>query len=795
MPTRQEVLTKVREKYPQYKDIPDDDLASSLSKKYPVYAESLFDADGSDYDYATAKRLGMSPDPETKHWGSRIDLPAEEARSLGLPPGSGIMLKGAKHETWDKALEGEEKEGFEVVKGQNGRYYSIPKSSQRLKQNQDLEEMLGGKMINPESGELAYSDEDRARDEKNVLLSTLEKEQRTLADENQGREDRLSSGKLESATAGVASVPTGLVSLGSLALEKALERITGKPVPKGLKPVINEELRNITDEVVGEIGAANPTTAGLSAVGTQLASMGGVGGIGQLLAKGALKAAVKEFGKNAAINTAIGEGLRRVTGEETEGRDVALDFALGLAGGRNRRGEKALIEAGENTVGAVQSGLRKGVEKVEDLTSTPRGWIERQFENRRINQGDKQAQRESVEYLMEEAANKVSSPSATATLPGVSTSSAKAKQAVQKFLSTGGSVDENLQLQRDANLAINSTKGELGLLSRMIKEGEEHAVDFDKPDPMLIVGQEFMKRAKSLKELRSKYGKELGESVKDIPKDALTPKIEETTIQTPEGPAIQRTIRNSGVDPKLSMVKRMNEISELEGLSVSPDGNLDFSETSLRGERFKSVRQAIQNDFDEVTGMNPLQIHRKRQELFDVVNKVPYNERGLSEKGMNAMRQGLADVLEMVSPKYKELNRKVATIIEPLDELSSYLKLSDEANVPTNLLENEAAILARRLNSNAISNPRVAALINQLESRLAEEGIKFDTRLSRVQQMYNMMNRYYPEITRETSLQGQVRAANIPTSKGEIIKSIGQDFATTPSVRKKYLKDLIESLQ
>ena len=41
MPTRQEILERTKEKYPQYRDVPDDQLAVALSAKYPAYSEAL----------------------------------------------------------------------------------------------------------------------------------------------------------------------------------------------------------------------------------------------------------------------------------------------------------------------------------------------------------------------------------------------------------------------------------------------------------------------------------------------------------------------------------------------------------------------------------------------------------------------------------------------------------------------------------------------------------------------------------------------------------------------------------
>jgi hypothetical protein len=673
-------------------------------------------------------------------------------------------------------------------------------SGKRLSRNKEMEDVIGGQLVDPETGQVAYSDDQRAKDKKTLALAALEENQKRLAEENEGLELDRGSNKLTSAAMGAASVPIGIANLAEIGTRKGLQKFGGEIPPEIEKMLSSKEKQAVLDQMEASAGA-NPVTAGISSGIVNAASMGGPGGTVGLLRQGAIKEATKQATKDAVVNMTIGEGLRRVTGGDTEKQDVILDAILGgLGGGRNKPAEEALINTAEK-VGSFAKPLadasKEGAEKLRDSGLGASRWIQKEFEKRAINVGAKKAQEEAIEKLADEA---VTSASNKATGSNSITYNPKdVKEVTKKFLSTGKDIEENLQLQRDANLAINSTSGELNLLNRMIKEGEEHAVDFDKRNPQLTVGEEFLKRAEPLKKLRSQYGKELAQSVKDIPKDALVPKFEDVTVETPEGPATQRIIKNPGVDPRSAVLKRMNGVSELEGLTMDSKGNLDFSETSLRGKRSEAMRKQIQNDFDEIVDATPGQLHKKRQELFDEVSKVDYKARGATEKGMNAMRQGLADVLEQVSPKYKELNQKVATLIEPADELASLLKLSDETKVPTDFLENEAGLLARRLTSNAPSNPRIGALLDQIEKRLGEEGIKFDTRLPRVQQMYNMLNRYFPEITTETSLQGQVRNANIPTSKSGVANAIldrtVKDFGTSPSVRKKYLKDLINSLR
>ncbi len=78
-----------------------------------VIYSTPFDPEGSGYDYDTAINAGIRPD-ESGHWQSR-------------EPESGQILKGKKHKTWSKTVEGEKKAGYEIYKGKNGKYYSKPK--------------------------------------------------------------------------------------------------------------------------------------------------------------------------------------------------------------------------------------------------------------------------------------------------------------------------------------------------------------------------------------------------------------------------------------------------------------------------------------------------------------------------------------------------------------------------------------------------------------------------------------------------------------------------------------------
>lgn len=89
---------------------------------------SAFSPEGSGYDYSTARAAGMGPDgtgENAGHWGSVAPASAADRKKHKLPDNSFIMLKGRKHETWDRAVEAEEARGFRVIK-LGKRYYSVP---------------------------------------------------------------------------------------------------------------------------------------------------------------------------------------------------------------------------------------------------------------------------------------------------------------------------------------------------------------------------------------------------------------------------------------------------------------------------------------------------------------------------------------------------------------------------------------------------------------------------------------------------------------------------------------------
>ncbi len=91
-----------------------------------------FDPEGTGFDTKTFQERGLKRDA-TGHGQSRLPFSAQESASLGLPPNSGLILKGRKHPTFHLTIKGEEQAGFRIITVPSGplkgRLISVPKTT------------------------------------------------------------------------------------------------------------------------------------------------------------------------------------------------------------------------------------------------------------------------------------------------------------------------------------------------------------------------------------------------------------------------------------------------------------------------------------------------------------------------------------------------------------------------------------------------------------------------------------------------------------------------------------------
>ena len=329
-------------------------------------------------------------------------------------------------------------------------------------------------------------------------------------------------------------------------------------------------------------------------------------------------------------------------------------------------------------------------------------------------------------------------------------------------------------LLRDAQLITSANKAEKSIFRNMVERAKEFSLNRQAKDPASLVGREFRKRIETLETLRGKVGKKLG---------VIAQKISSKKV----------------VNVKETVLEELRKVRGLEGLKINSKGVLDFSDTVLSGSLTKSDRNIIQNAFNDLKNRSAGGLHRLRQEIFESLGgkkaaKVEFTE--TQEKALNAIRKGVADVLEQADSQYKILNKEYAQIAEPLKEVRRLFKRVIGAD--EDILDMKAGLLSRRLTSNTQSGPEIRQLLRNMEKIAAENGVKFDISVDKLQDFFNALDRYY-DIAKDTSFAGQTRIGTetLPTTRDfarKILeKSLGT-FGTTKAVQRKALDDLLKSL-
>ena len=248
-------------------------------------------------------------------------------------------------------------------------------------------------------------------------------------------------------------------------------------------------------------------------------------------------------------------------------------------------------------------------------------------------------------------------------------------------------------------------------------------------------------------------------------------------------------------EAKEAVLKRLREITGLKGLKTTMLGQLDFSNTVLASSLTKADRQAIRKIFSEaVRAGSGKQKHLLRQELFEILGGKKKSLQAITdtqEKAYEAIRKGLSDVLDTKSEGYKALNTQYAKVVRPLQDLRKFFR--GVAGADEDILEMSAGLLARRLTSNAASNPQLKAILRSLDNITSSVGRKAGASVADLQDFYNILNRYY-KIAGETGFQGQVKAGIESVSGvGQLISKTFTNVAgESVAVRQKALENLLK---
>ena len=309
------------------------------------------------------------------------------------------------------------------------------------------------------------------------------------------------------------------------------------------------------------------------------------------------------------------------------------------------------------------------------------------------------------------------------------------------------------------------TQAKFRELTEVVKKFEK---DHSGTNPIELVGKPTVTRLKDLDSRMTTVGKELEEisgTLGYVTTDELAPAV----------------------------MKKLNDVQGLRGLKMGDDGLLDFADTTLASNLSKADQKAIQEIFEEATTAGTGKAkHLLRQELFEILNGKKaslQNMTGTQEKAFNAVRQGLSDVLDTKNSAYKAKNMEYAKLVTPMTEMRKMMKQL-YPDIDEDILDMSAGLLARRLTSNSLTNPKIRLILRQLDEATAVKG-KTTLSVEALQDFYNILERYY-DIAEKTGFQGQITSAIEKGGIANFISDTAKKFGgRSDAVRQKALEDLI----
>lgn len=291
-----------------------------------------------------------------------------------------------------------------------------------------------------------------------------------------------------------------------------------------------------------------------------------------------------------------------------------------------------------------------------------------------------------------------------------------------------------------------------------------------KTNPIELVGKPITDRINQLKSSVGKIGQKLGQASEKL-----------------------GTVSNKELTPMI--LESLKKVPGLRGLKMNSKGILDFSDTNIASSLSLSDQKVIQKIFTTaVKSGTGKQKHLLRQELFEILGgkkKSLTNMTATQDQAFQAVRRGLSDVLDTKNSLYKSLNAEYAKTLQPLNDIERFLKLNKLAGASDDILNMKAGLIARRLTSNAVSNPEIRNVLRMLDNVTKVPG-KTSINVETLQDFFNILDKYYP-ITGKTTLQGQL-TAGIEKARGlkDVLAQTAERVAgKTDAVKRKAFEDLI----
>ena len=341
----------------------------------------------------------------------------------------------------------------------------------------------------------------------------------------------------------------------------------------------------------------------------------------------------------------------------------------------------------------------------------------------------------------------------------------------------------------DINTISGFNKQNIPSIKKMVQMAEDVQNGKTGIDPLDVVGEPIRNKVINLSERADEIGKKLGETARNL-KNVKNSELEKAVLE--------RLKKTSG----LRGLKVEDVLDELGKKTFDANGNpirdLDFEETTLMSRMNKAERDAIQTAFEEATRSGSgVSKHLYRQELFEILDGKKKSLSTLTEtqeKALDAIRGGLSDVLESKNAGYKDLSNQYRKIVQPLSELRKLAKNIDPNN-STDILDEAAGNLARRLTSNASSKVQIKKVLQQIDDATSAKGTTLQETTD-LMDAYNVISKYY-NIAGGTSLEGinmrtMIKSLKASGATDKVLEILDQYGGSTSAVKRQKLLDLLD---
>lgn len=302
----------------------------------------------------------------------------------------------------------------------------------------------------------------------------------------------------------------------------------------------------------------------------------------------------------------------------------------------------------------------------------------------------------------------------------------------------------------------------------LLKAAREFELNPRGTNPIEIVGRPITKKIQQLEKTRQVIGKKLWEIA-------------------------DKSLGNVSKQEAVPMVFReLKKVQWLNWLKLDKKMQLDFADTVLATKATASDRKAIQSIFnDAINTWSWKSKHLLRQEIFEILDgkkKSLQTLTGTQEKAYDAIRKGLSNILEGNNSQYKAVSNEYRKVIQPLAEIRKFMKSLPDAT--EDILDMKWGLLARRLTSNAASNPTIRQLLRNLDKAIPG---KTTESVEAMQDLYNILDKYY-NIAGKTGFKWQVQAGIEWSIKGNLANAVKNFAGQSEAVTKKAFDDLIDDL-